>query len=162
AHPEVLNLFYQVFDKGILSDGEGREVDFKNTVVFLTSNLATDVIAELCKDPELTSVDTVMEALRPVLSNYLKPALLARMTVAPYYPLGSHALEEITRLKLDKIARRLLTSHKLTLNYSDAAVKQIAARCSDVETGARNVDYILNMTVLPELSKEILTGMSGG
>jgi type VI secretion system protein VasG len=161
AHLEVLNLFYQVFDKGMLSDGEGRVIDFKNTVIFLTSNLSSDVITELCKT-ERPEVDTVMAAIRPILSDHLKPALLARMAVVPYYTLDADSLKEIVRIKLNKLCARLAANHRMQLTYSDGAVDQIAARCTEVETGARNVDFILNLTVLPQLSREILVQMSTG
>jgi type VI secretion system protein VasG len=160
AHLEVLNLFYQVFDKGVLSDGEGRVIDFKNTVIFLTSNLASDVVTELCKTIERPPVDAVMSAIRPLLSEHLKPALLARMTLVPYYTLDADSLKEIVRMKLNKLCARLAANHRMKLTYSNAAVEQIAARCTEVETGARNVDFILNLTVLPQLSQEILSHMS--
>ena len=148
AHLEVLNLFYQVFDKGMLSDGEGRVIDFKNTVIFLTSNLSSDVITELCKSIGRPPVDAVMGAIRPLLSDHLKPALLARMAVVPYYTLDPDSLKDIVRIKLNKLSARLATNHRMQLTYSDSAVDQIAARCTEVETGARNVDLILNLTVL--------------
>ena len=162
AHLEVLNLFYQVFDKGMLSDGEGRVIDFKNTVIFLTSNLSSDVITELCKSIGRPPVDAVMGAIRPLLSDHLKPALLARMAVVPYYTLDADSLKEIVRTKLNKLSARLATNHRMQLTYSDRAVDQIAARCTEVETGARNVDFILNLNVLPQLSREILAQMSTG
>jgi type VI secretion system protein VasG len=162
AHLDVLNLFYQVFDKGMLSDGEGREVDFKNTLIFLTSNLATDVISELCHENHAQPVETVMTAIRPILSRHFKPALLGRMTIAPYYTLDQSALGSIVTLKLDRIAQRLANNHRIQLKYNQDVVSQIASRCTEVETGARNVDFILNGTVMPKLSQEILAQMSGG
>ncbi len=162
AHPEVLNLFYQVFDKGMLSDGEGREIDFKNTIMFLTSNLATDVLTEMTKDDERPPDDVIAGAVRPILSQYFKPALLARMTVVPYYALRADAMQGIVRLKLDKLAGRLLRNNKIRMNYSDAVVGQITARCTEVETGARNIDFILSGNVMPRMSQEILTYMTGG
>jgi type VI secretion system protein VasG len=162
AHLDVLNLFYQVFDKGMLSDGEGREIDFKNTVIFLTSNLATDVISELCHENHTQPVETVMTAIRPILSRHFKPALLGRMTIAPYYTLDQSALSSIVALKLGRIAQRLASNHRMQLKYDADVVAQIASRCTEVETGARNVDFILNGTVMPKLSQEILAQMSGG
>ncbi len=161
ADLEVMNLFYQVFDKGMLSDGEGRQIDFKNTVIFLTSNLASDVITELCRE-ERPPYDTLVSAIRPILSNHFRPALLARMTIVPYYTLGPDALREIVKLKLDKLVRRLQESHKIAFTYSDEVVEQITARCTEVETGARNIDHILRGTVLPQMSREILIHMSTG
>ncbi|MDR5837104.1 type VI secretion system ATPase TssH [Caballeronia sp. LZ034LL] len=160
AHLDVMNLFYQVFDKGVLSDGEGKEIDFSNTVVFLTSNLATDVITELTSNGERPDDDTMLAAVRPILSAHFKPALLARMTVIPYYTLPADALAGIVRLKLDKIVKRLLATNKMRLAYTDRVVDTIAARCTEVETGARNIDFILRGTVMPMLSHEILVRMS--
>jgi type VI secretion system protein VasG len=156
ADPEVLNLFYQVFDKGTLSDGEGRIVDFKNTVVVLTSNLATDIITELGTRPERPTIEELTEAIRPTLSRHFKPALLARMQIVPFYPLMSDILAEIVRLKLDKVGRRLASSQKLKFEYTDAVVEAIAARCTEVETGARNIDHIVNKTLLPDIATEVL------
>jgi type VI secretion system protein VasG len=156
ADPEVLNLFYQVFDKGTLSDGEGRVVDFKNTIIILTSNLATDVITELGTRAERPSIGTLTEAIRPTLSRHFKPALLARMQIVPFYPLMPDVLSDIVRLKLDKVGRRLAISQKLTFEYTDAAVQAITARCTEVETGARNIDHIVNRTLLPDIATEVL------
>jgi type VI secretion system protein VasG len=157
ANLEVMNLFYQVFDKGSLSDGEGRVIDFKNTVVFLTSNLATDVITELCSDGERPSYDTLMAAIRPILSNHFKPALLARMNIVPFFTLPSEIIKDIVILKLDKLAARVADTHKMKLIYGQQIVDQVAMRCTEVETGARNVDYIMSGTIMPRMSQEILT-----
>ncbi|PKN30387.1 MAG: type VI secretion system ATPase TssH [Deltaproteobacteria bacterium HGW-Deltaproteobacteria-21] len=162
AHLEVLNLFYQVFDKGMLSDGEGREIDFKNTVMFLTSNLATDVIAEMTKTAERAPDDVILSAVRPILSQHFKPALLARMTVIPFYLLPADAMKGIVRLKLAKLAKRLLENNKIKLTYTDGVVDQIAQRCTEVETGARNIDYILAGNIMPQMSQQILSHMSTG
>ena len=159
ADLEVMNLFYQVFDKGVLSDGEGRQIDFKNTIVVLTSNLATDVITEMGSLPEKPGTDEMVAGCRPILSAHFKPALLARMQIVPFYPLIGDPLEKIVRLKLNKIGKRLRENQKLELGYSDEVVASIAARCTEVETGARNIDHIINRTVLPELSTELLTQM---
>ncbi|MBI3936257.1 MAG: type VI secretion system ATPase TssH [Betaproteobacteria bacterium] len=162
AHLDVMNLFYQVFDKGTLADGEGREIDFKNTVLFLTSNLATDVITELCGNKERPPLEAVMNAVRPILSNHFKPALLARMTVVPYYTLPQDALKGIVELKLGKVAARLSESNRVKLNYTPKVLEQIAQRCTEVETGARNIDFILRGAVLPMMSQEILHRMGSG
>ncbi len=162
AHLEVMNIFYQVFDKGMLSDGEGREIDFKNTVLFLTSNLATDVITEMTKSAERPPDDAIMAAVRPMLSQHFKPALLARMTVIPYYTLPADAMKGIVRLKLGKLANRLMENNHMKLDYTDAVVDQITDRCTEVDTGARNIDYILTGNIMPQMSQEILSHMSGG
>ncbi len=162
AHLDVLNLFYQVFDKGMLSDGEGKEIDFSNTVIFLTSNLATDVITEMTAGEEKPDAATLLSAVRPILSNHFKPALLARMTVIPFFTLAQDALAGIVRLKLGKIVQRLAHNNKMIFTYSDAVVTQIAARCTEVETGARNIDFILRGTIMPLMSQEILSRMSSG
>jgi type VI secretion system protein VasG len=162
GHLEVMNLFYQVFDKGVLADGEGRAIDFKNTVIFLTSNLATDVITELCGGDEMPSLETVSTAIRPMLSNHFKPALLARMTVVPYFTLAPDILKDIVALKMDKLVKRLSETHKMKLAYSKKVVDQIAARCTEVETGARNIDYIMTGSIMPRMSQEILSRMGAG
>lgn len=162
AHLDVMNLFYQVFDKGMLSDGEGKEIDFSNTVIFLTSNLASDVISEMTSGEVRADPETLLAAVRPILSNHFKPALLARMTVIPYVTLAQDALAGIVRLKLDKIVRRLAHNNKLPMTYSDEVVTTIAARCTEVETGARNIDFILRKNVMPLMSQEILSRMSSG
>jgi len=162
AHPEVLNLFYQVFDKGMLADGEGRAIDFKNTVLFLTSNLGTDVIAELCAGDEIPPIETISAAIRPILSNHFKPALVARMTVVPYFTLSSDIMKDIVALKIEKLVKRLAETHKMHLTYASEVLDQIAARCTEVETGARNIDYIMTGSIMPRMSQEILTRMGEG
>ncbi|WP_338109963.1 type VI secretion system ATPase TssH [Roseibium polysiphoniae] len=162
ADLEVMNLFYQVFDKGMLADGEGRQIDFKNTIIVLTSNLATDVLTEMGTLPTQPSSDELVAAIRPILSAHFKPALLARMQIVPFYPLVGAPLEKIVRLKLNKVGKRLLENQKMTLHYSDEVVAAISARCTEVETGARNIDHIVNRTILPELSTELLTQMGSG
>ncbi len=162
GHPEVMNLFYQVFDKGMLSDGEGRDIDFKNTAIFLTSNLATDVITEMCSGDEIPPMETIASAIRPILSNHFKPALLARMNIVPYFTLPSDILKDIVALKINKLVKRLDETHKMKLVYTDKVLDQIAARCTEVETGARNIDYIMSGTIMPRMSQEILTRMGEG
>ncbi len=156
AHQDVVNLFYQVFDKGTLSDGEGRDIDFKNTIMFLTSNLASDVITEMWSSEEKPAVDKVSASIRPILSKHFKPALLARMTIVPYMTLDTSFMEEIVRLKLKQLDARLAETNKMKLTYSPDVVKQIANRCVEVETGARNIDHIMRGTLFPLLAKEIL------
>lgn len=162
ADPEVMNLFYQVFDKGMLSDGEGRVIDFKNTVVFMTSNLGTDPITEMGLREPPPSHDEVIAALRPILNRHFKPALVGRMTIVPFFPLLPEAIKRITVLKLARLVDRLRESHKMTLAYDDAVVETITARCTEVETGARNIDHILQGTLLPRISTEILERMTLG
>jgi type VI secretion system protein VasG len=161
AHLDVVNLFYQVFDKGVLSDGEGREINFRNTVMFLTSNLALDVITELCSGDEMPSIETINAAIRPILSNHFKPALLARMTVIPFLTLPQSVLRQIVDLKLKKVAQRMLHNNKIVFEVTPAAADAITARCTEVETGARNIDFILKGTILPLLSNSLLASMSG-
>jgi len=162
ADPEVMNVFYQVFDKGTLADGEGRVIDFKNTVIFLTSNLASDVIVGLCQSPVLPTKDEVAAAIRPVLSKHFKPALLARMEVVPFYPLAPEFLKEIVRLKLGKITERLWDSHRMTLEHDPGIGDLIASRCTEVESGARNIDHIIRETLLPMMSSALLEKMAEG
>ena len=161
AHLDVMNLFYQVFDKGTLTDGEGKEISFRNTIIMLTSNLASDVIQEMTKDGAKTDLETLLGAVRPILSEHFKPALLARMSVVPYGSLSAEALGRITALKLEALKRRLLANNKMALTWTGKVAETIAARCTEVETGARNIDYILSGTILPRMSQEILAHMSG-
>jgi len=162
AHLDVVNLFYQVFDKGSLSDSEGREIDFKNTVLFLTSNLASEQISQLCSGTVRPTPETLSEAIRPLLSRHFKPALLARMTIVPFYLLDQSFMKQIVTLRLEKLTDRLFESHKMRLTCSDALVDCIADRCTEVETGARNIDHIMRGTILPQLSEKILTRMGTG
>jgi type VI secretion system protein VasG len=162
ADPEVLNLFYQVFDKGMLSDGEGREVDFKDTIIFMTSNLATDPIMQAASDATRPPVDDLVALIRPTLSKHFKPALLARMTIVPFFPIGPDALKEIARLKLGQLEKRLRENHRMAMEVDPKVVEAIAQRCTEVETGARNVDHIITGSLLPKISTEILQQMSAG
>ncbi len=163
AHPDVMELFYQVFDKGLLEDGEGREIDFKNCVILLTSNVATDTIMKLCADPDTKpEPEGLLEAIRPELVKAFKPALLGRMTVAPYYPISDDILKMIIKLQLTKIAQRISANHKAQFTYDDAVIDAVAKRCTDVDSGARNVFNILNGTMLPEMSGEFLSRMASG
>lgn len=162
ADLEVLNLFYQVFDKGTLSDGEGRVIDCRNTAMFLTSNLATDALTRIGQLAERPTTEEIVEAIRPVLSRHFKPALLARMTIVPYLPLLGDSLVQIARLKLDAVGRRLAQGHRIRFSYDEAVMGEIARRCTEVETGARNIDHIIGRTLLPRISSEILGRLSEG
>ena len=159
AHKDVLELFYQVFDKGVLTDGEGKEVSFKNTIIILTSNLASDVIEDVTqKNPDI-SVDELRDIIKPYLLKKIEPALLGRITVVPFVTLSDEALKEITKLKLNKIAKRL-TSQKIRFEYTDEVVDEIVRVAKDVKSGARNIDYIINTKVMPLISREILLHMA--
>jgi type VI secretion system protein VasG len=163
AHPDVLELFYQVFDKGMMEDGEGREIDFKNTIIVLTSNAGTDTMAKLCADPEtMPSPEGMVKALKPELNKIFKPAFLGRMVIIPYLPIRDENLKQIVRLKLGKVQRRIHENHKVTLTYNETVVEEVARRCTEVESGARNVDNILTNTLLPEISRQWLTRMAEG
>ena len=163
AHPDVMELFYQVFDKGMLEDGEGREIDFKNTVILLTSNSGTETIMKLSADPDTKpDPEALIEAIRPDLLQVFKPALLGRMVVVPYYPISDSVMREIIRLQLGRISARLDENHGAKFSYDDTVVNEIANRCKEVESGARNVDHILTRTLLPEMSGEFLSRMAAG
>ena len=163
AHPDVLELFYQVFDKGMMEDGEGREIDFKNNILILTTNAATDTFMKLCADPEtMPSPEGLVKALKPELNKIFKPAFLGRMVIIPYYPIRDENLKKIVVLKLDKIKRRLMENHKIELAYDEALVDEVARRCTEVESGARNVDNILTNTLLPEVARQLLAWMAEG
>jgi type VI secretion system protein VasG len=163
AHPDVLELFFQVFDKGMMEDGEGREIDFKNTIIILTSNAGTETLMKLTADPETApSSQGLVKALKPELDKIFKPAFLGRMVIIPYYPVRDEALKRIITLKLAKIQRRLMANHRVELTYDDSLTEEIARRCTEVESGARNVDNILTNTLLPQISRRILTGLAEG
>jgi type VI secretion system protein VasG len=163
AHPDVLELFFQVFDKGQMEDGEGREINFKNNIIILTTNACTDQMMKLVADPETApSPKGLIEAIKPEMNKIFKPAFLGRMVLIPYYPVRDEALKQIIRLKLGKIQRRLLENHKIKLTYDDAFLEAVAARCTEVESGARNVDNILTNSLLPDISRKILGSMAEG
>ena len=162
ADLEVMNLFYQVFDKGTLSDGEGREIDFRNTTIVLTSNLATDLIMQACDDDELPTAEALAAAIRPQLSKHFKPALLARMTIIPFFPLKAAVLQDIARLKIAKMAARLKEAQKIDLITPDDVIVAVAARCTEAESGARNVDHIIAGNLMPLISTELLSRMGAG
>jgi type VI secretion system protein VasG len=161
AHPDVLELFYQVFDKGKMEDGEGREIDFKNTIIILTTNAGTDTMAKLCADPEtMPGPEGLVKALKPELNKIFKPAFLGRMVLIPYLPIRDENLKQIIRLKLGKIQRRIQENHKIDLTYDAALIEEVAKRCTEVESGARNVDNILTNTLLPDISRQLLGSMA--
>ncbi len=163
AHSDVMELFYQVFDKGVMEDAEGITVDFKNTLILLTSNVGTETILKACHDPhKLPDSVTLAKLIRPELLKYFKAALLGRLVIVPYYPLVNGVIRRIVHLKLDKIKQRFRDNHRAELSYSEELVAAIAARCTEVDTGARNVDHILTHILLPELSKELLRRMAVG
>jgi type VI secretion system protein VasG len=163
ANPNVQEIFYQVFDKGTLQDDKGNDVNFKNTIILLTSNVGTDTVMKLCADPE-TKPDYVglAEALRPDLLKAFKPALLGRIQVIPYFPLGDDVVQRIIRLQLQRIGERLKENHRAAFSYDDTLVATIANRCKEVESGARNVDAILTGTLLPDISRSILGRVAEG
>jgi len=161
AHPDVLELFFQVFDKGQMEDGEGREIDFKNTIIILTSNAGTDTLMKLTADPEtMPTADGLVKALKPELNKIFKPAFLGRLVIIPYFPIRDEAMKKIITLKLGKIQRRLQENHRMQLSYDDALIEEVARRCTEVESGARNVDNILTNTLLPEISRQILARLA--
>jgi len=163
AHSGVQDIFYQVFDKGTMKDGEGRDINFKNTVVLMTTNAGTDLIKSLCSDPEtMPDVESFTEAVFPELLKTFKPAFLGRLVVVPYYPLSDDVMRMIIELKLRKINKRVAEAYQADFGYSPALVDTIAERCTEVDTGARNVDLILTKTVLPEMSAEFLSRMAEG
>lgn len=161
AHPDVMELFYQVFDKGILEDAEGREIDFKNTVILLTSNTGTDTIMKLCADPDTApSPEKLVEMLRPELIKVFKPALLGRMITIPYFPISDQVMRLIIKLQLSRVGKRLLENHNASFHYDESVIDEVANRCKEVESGARNVDRILTGTLLPEMAGEFLSRMA--
>ena len=163
AHPGVQEIFYQVFDKGQLRDGEGRDIDFKNTVILMTSNAATDVVMKLCADPDtMPDAAGLAEAIRPELLKVFKPAFLGRIAIVPFFPLSDEALRNIIELKLKQVQRRVEDNYHATFSYSPDVVTMIAGRCKEVESGARNIDHIISRTLLPELSSEFLSRMAEG
>ena len=163
AHPGVQDVFYQVFDKGMLRDGEGRDIDFKNTVIILTSNAGTDLIHRLCADPaKRPDAAGLLEALRPELLKSFKPAFLGRCSVIPYFPLADDIIRKISELQLNRIRKRFVENYRAKLSWNDDLTGQIASRCTEVESGARNIEYILSRGLLPKLSSEVLALMAEG
>jgi type VI secretion system protein VasG len=163
AHQGVQEVFYQVFDKGNMKDGEGRDIDFKNTVIIMTTNAATDFIKNLCADPDtVPDPDAFVEAVFPELLKTFKPAFLGRVSMVPFYPLTGEVMRKIIELKLGKVGKRIEENYKAQFTYTPSLVDTIAARCSEVDTGARNADHIINRTLLPEMSTEFLSRMAEG
>jgi type VI secretion system protein VasG len=163
AHSDVHELFFQVFDKGWMEDGEGRRIDFKNTIILLTSNVGTELIMNMCKDPELLpEPEGIAKGLREPLLKKFPAALLGRLVVIPYYPLGDEMMANIVRLQLGRIAKRVGDHHRIPFNYDEEAVKLIVSRCTEVESGGRMIDAILTNTVLPAISREFLMRTMAG
>jgi type VI secretion system protein VasG len=165
AHPDVMELFFQVFDKGVMDDAEGREIDFKNTIIILTSNVASAAMMQAClnKTPEeMPSPEELEQLIRGQLMKQFKPAFLGRLKVIPYYPIPDEVLVQIIKLKLGKIQQRIAANHKAEFSYDEALVEAVLARCTEVDSGARNVDNILNGTLLPEIAESVLARMAEG
>jgi len=163
AHHDVHEIFFQVFDKGWMEDGEGRLIDFKNTLILLTTNVGTDLIMNMCKDPELLpEPEGLSKALREPLLKVFPPALLGRLVTIPYYPLSDEMIGDIVRLQLGRIEKRIRDNHKVPFEYDDAVVKLIVSRCTELDSGGRMIDAILTNTVLPAISQEFLTRMVEG
>ena len=163
AHPDVHEIFFQVFDKGVMEDGEGRLIDFKNTLILLTSNAGSELIMDLCADPDLMpEPEGIAKALRDPLLKIFPAALLGRLVTIPYYPLSPQMIAQITRLQLGRIQKRVRDSHGVPLSYSDAVVDTIVERCQELESGGRMIDAIVTNTMLPEISNEFLRRMMSG
>jgi type VI secretion system protein VasG len=163
AHPDVHEIFFQVFDKGVMEDGEGRRIDFRNTLILLTSNVGSDLIMSMCADPELMpEPEDIAKALRDPLLKVFPPALLGRLVTIPYFPLSPQMIAEITRLQLDRIKKRVSSSHGVPFAYSDAVVETIVNRCQELESGGRMIDAIVTNTMLPDISNEFLKRMFEG
>ena len=163
AHSDVHEMFFQVFDKGYMEDGEGRFIDFKNTIILLTTNAGTDLIASLCKDPELMpDAEGMAKSLREPLLKVFPPALLGRLVTIPYYPLSDEMLGKIVALQLNRIKKRVEARYKIPFEYGDDVVKLVVSRCTESESGGRMIDAILTNTMLPDISREFLTRMMEG
>jgi len=163
AHSDVHEIFFQVFDKGAMEDGEGRVIDFKNTIIILTTNAGTEIIDGLCQDPELMpSVDGIADALRKPLMEVFPPALLGRMITVPYLPLIPEVLRKIIVLQMGRIVSRVKANHKAILSYDEAVVDLILSRCTENESGGRMIDSILTNTLLPAMSHRFLDAMIEG
>ncbi|MEO1471560.1 MAG: AAA family ATPase, partial [Pseudomonadota bacterium] len=163
AHPDVHEIFFQVFDKGRMEDGEGRMIDFRNTLILLTSNVGSELIMDMCADPELMpEPEGIAKALREPLLKVFPAALLGRIVTIPYYPLSPHMIAEITRLQLGRIQRRVKEAHGVPFVYDDAVVDEIVGRCQELESGGRMIDAIVTNTMLPEISAEFLRRLMAG
>lgn len=162
AHPDVVQLFHQLFDKGVLADGEGREVDFRNTVIFLTSNMGGDIISALFEDEDAAPPpEVLLQAVQPLLLQNFTPSLLGRMTVIPYNPIRGETLRELVRIKLGQVGERLMCRHGISLHWDKAVEESITASCHAVDTGARNIDHIISATLLPEVAAAVLKSLTG-
>ena len=158
-------LIFQVFDKGVLDDAEGRQIDFRNTIIILTSNVGSSQMKQACLNKPASEVPTpeqLAELIRPQLMKHFKPAFLGRLSVVPFYPIRDEVLSNIIRLKLDRIKARVLDNHRARFEYDDALVSAVLNRCTEVDSGARNVDNILNGTLLPEIADSVLARMAEG
>ena len=163
AHPDVHEMFFQVFDKGFMEDGEGRFIDFKNTLILLTTNAGTELIASMCKDPDLLpEPEGMAKALREPLLKIFPPALLGRLVTIPYYPLSDDMLGKIVKLQLNRIKKRVEARYKIPFDYSDDVIQLVVSRCTESESGGRMIDSILTNTMLPDISREFLTRMMDG
>jgi len=163
AHPDVHEIFFQVFDKGVMEDGEGRLIDFKNTLILLTTNAGTEHVARLCQDPDnLPEPESIARDLRQPLLEIFPPALLGRLVTIPYYPLSDTMLKAITRLQLGRIKKRIESTHKVPFDYDEAVVDLVVSRCTESESGGRQIDAILTNGMLPDMSREFLTRMMEG
>ncbi|MGI4859078.1 MAG: type VI secretion system ATPase TssH [Janthinobacterium lividum] len=156
AHPDVLELFFQAFDKGTMEDGEGVTINFRNTLILMTSNAAQEIITHACRDGRRVAPDALADLLRPALIERFSPAFLGRLVLVPYYPLGDEQIRAIVVLKLEKLAARFMRNHRARLIWADEVAQRIAARCTEVDSGARNIDHILTHVILPELSRQVL------
>jgi type VI secretion system protein VasG len=163
AHPDVHEIFFQVFDKGWMEDAEGRYIDFKNTIIILTSNAAQDVIINMCKDPELMpSAEGMEKAMRTPLTKVFPDALLNRLVVVPYYPISKEVLQRIIKLNLSRVQKRVKENHKVPFTYDDSVPELIGQRCTELERGARMVDALITNTMLPEIGREFLSRLAAG
>jgi len=163
AHPDVHEIFFQVFDKGQMEDGEGRQIDFRNTLILLTTNAGTELITDLCSDPDLMpEPEGIATALREPLLKIFPPALLGRLVVIPYYPLSPEMIGKITVLQLDRIKKRVTETHGVPFHYTDGVVTEIVSRCQELESGGRMIDAIVTNTMLPDISAEFLRRMMEG
>ena len=163
AHPDVHEIFFQVFDKGVMEDGEGRSIDFRNTLILLTSNVGTDLVMSMCRDPELMpEIDEIAKALREPLLKVFPPALLGRLIVIPYLPLSDSVMKGIISLQLSRIARRVTARHGVPFTYGQDVIDLIASRCNEPESGGRMIDAILTNTMLPDISGAFLQKLLAG
>lgn len=164
AHPDVLELFFQVFDKGVMDDAEGREIDFKNTVFVLTSNVASSTVMQTClnkQDEDLPDVHSLSQLIRPALIKAFKPAFLGRMQVIPYYPISDDLLLDIIEMKLELLKQRMFKGHLVNIVFENAVSENILSKCVEVDSGARNIDNVVNSTLLPQIAQITLKKLAG-